>query len=597
MIKLLIIGLLFSFYQTQASDHNNSDSLYYRAEELYREHEYDSAIYYYEKALNSFADGKVSRSKIYTDLGITQYETIAYNDAIRSLENALDNFQPDNDDSVTLIRAYHGLANIYRRTARYEDATKQELLSRDIARVIRNLEGQVKSWNGLAIISFYQKDYDQAIYFSKQALRIIKSENNVTLVRDLITITANIGLYHKGNQNYDSAIFYYKKANNLSLMKTGEPYLGSYSNLGVLFGVTSQLDSSIFYLTKTLEIAKELKDTTRIIRTSINLSQSFLKQNRFVKSENILMSLLPTIEKNKLYEELMTAYSILFKADSLEGKYLQATNWLKKYYQASDSILSQSKNRELSELRIKYETAEKEKEILENPTALSYSRKLLVFSSVALLIFLALSVYLYLLFQKNKKLRDLNANLVREQNHRVKNNLQMLASMIAVQAEKVEDETVRQSLLDNEKCIQSLALLHRRLYDREYINVDVHEYFHELLEELLFSLSAQGVELKLGVEKVTLPVDTMVHLGLITNELVTNSVKHGFNSKPEKPEISLDFYKSAKGFEMIYQDNGRGINGATKNGFGTDLIKSQVKQLHGKYVIHNESGYKFIMSF
>jgi len=187
--------------------------------------------------------------------------------------------------------------------------------------------------------------------------------------------------------------------------------------------------------------------------------------------------------------------------------------------------------------------------------------------------------------------------LVKEQNHRVKNNLQMLASMIAVQAEKVEDETVRQNLLDNEKRIQSLALLHRRLYDREYIKVDVKKYFEELVEELLFSLSAQQVQTRLELEKVTLPVDTMVHLGLITNELVTNSVKHGFKEEIKDPTISLSFKKPENAFEMVYQDNGIGLLEKTTSSFGMDLIKSQVKQLNGTYEIPQYNGFTFRMIF
>jgi len=187
--------------------------------------------------------------------------------------------------------------------------------------------------------------------------------------------------------------------------------------------------------------------------------------------------------------------------------------------------------------------------------------------------------------------------LVKEQNHRVKNNLQMLASMIAVQAEKVEDETVRQNLLDNEKRIQSLALLHRRLYDRQYIKVDVKEYFEELVEELLFSLSAQQVQVKLEIEKVTLPVDTMVHLGLITNELVTNSVKHGFKGEHNNPEIMLSLKKIEDQFTLSYLDNGLGYDKNAKEGFGTDLIKSQVKQLNGKYLVLNGPGFVHQISF
>ncbi|NQZ76277.1 MAG: sensor histidine kinase [Ekhidna sp.] len=287
------------------------------------------------------------------------------------------------------------------------------------------------------------------------------------------------------------------------------------------------------------------------------------------------------------------AHDLISKAYSLDTLIALSDTILETF----SKVVAATHEDKLYENDQKYEVS-KTKEVLGQTEAeLSSSRRLLIISIAGTVIFLALSVYLYLLFQKNKKLRDLNANLVREQNHRVKNNLQMLASMIAVQAEKAEDEAIKQNLLENEKRIQSLALLHRRLYDREYINVDVHEYFQELLEELLFSLSAQGIELKLDVDNLTLPVDTMIHLGLITNELVTNSVKHGFKGEIKDPTISLSFKQSGNEYEMVYQDNGKGFKVGSKEGFGTDLIKSQVKQLRGEYTIKNQSGFKFALRF
>ncbi|NQZ78746.1 MAG: sensor histidine kinase [Ekhidna sp.] len=400
----------------------------------------------------------------------------------------------------------------------------------------------------------------------------------------------------------DSAIWWFERQSELAKRVYGADDSGiGWGYRGIICVYNKEArdtrewhDSASYYYQEAAKVWSrdhELQFDMRQIYGWYLLLHDSLEEARQVLQEIQFIDFKPDIKSEFGY------YSTLLKLIANENN----LDTLGKLYDASINayaqVVASTHEDKLYENDQKYEVS-KTKEVLGQTEAeLSASRRLLIISIAGIIIFLALSLYLYLLFQKNKKLRDLNANLVREQNHRVKNNLQMLASMIAVQAEKVENEEIKQNLLDNEKRIQSLALLHRRLYDCEFINVDVHQYFHELLEELLFSLSAQGIELKLDVDNLTLPVDTMIHLGLITNELVTNSVKHGFKEEIKDPTISLSFKQSGNEYEMVYWDNGKGFKVGSKEGFGTDLIKSQVKQLNGKYLLPDGPGFLFQMTF
>ena len=202
---------------------------------------------------------------------------------------------------------------------------------------------------------------------------------------------------------------------------------------------------------------------------------------------------------NRLYEEQLSSYSTLFKIDSTRGNLSGAMKWLTKYYETNDSILAKSKSEVLRELRIKYQTAETENELLinqnillEKDSQIQVQRIVVIAASMGLLVVIVALVIFIKISRRNKSLALQNEMLSKEQSHRVKNNLQMLASMIAVQAEKTENEDTKRNLLENEKRIQSLALLHRRLYERDHIHVDVKAYFDGREDDLLVMNLVEG---------------------------------------------------------------------------------------------------------
>lgn len=166
-----------------------------------------------------------------------------------------------------------------------------------------------------------------------------------------------------------------------------------------------------------------------------------------------------------------------------------------------------------------------------------------------------------------------NEVLLKEIHHRVKNNLKVVSSLLALQSNQIDDVNVREAMLEGQNHVQSIGIVHQKLYMGEHLgSIEMKDYFINLSESILDSF---GTHKRVQVECAmnTLNVDTPVPLGLIVNELLTNTIKYAFtDGRSGKVQIKLE--QSTNGYlRMQVSDNGIGkhdiINGT---GFGGQLI-------------------------
>ncbi len=181
--------------------------------------------------------------------------------------------------------------------------------------------------------------------------------------------------------------------------------------------------------------------------------------------------------------------------------------------------------------------------------------------------------------------------LVQEVHHRVKNNLQVLSSLISLQAAGVEDATVQSMLRDTENRIQSMALVHQQLYghaDLSRIGFDT--YAQSLCGALRNSL-APSAELRMHTLPVEIPIERAVPAGLILNELVTNAFKYG--SRPDGScYVRVDVEPLEDGFAFTVSDQGKGLGApeGRKVSMGTTLILALVRQLRARRIVGEGPG-------
>lgn len=193
---------------------------------------------------------------------------------------------------------------------------------------------------------------------------------------------------------------------------------------------------------------------------------------------------------------------------------------------------------------------------------------------------------------EKQKLEEANQRisvLIKEMHHRVKNNLQVIASLLRLQAASFTDERLQAAFDQSQSRVTSMALIHEKLYKGDELAlVDVALYIEELFDELVRMNDVQGrITHRTDIDAgLTLGLNTMVPLGLLLNELITNSLKHAFTGRPSG-EVTLSLHRAdGDAFDLRYADNGVGMpleklqpDGET---LGTTLIESLVEQLNGR---------------
>jgi len=194
--------------------------------------------------------------------------------------------------------------------------------------------------------------------------------------------------------------------------------------------------------------------------------------------------------------------------------------------------------------------------------------------------------------------------LLQEIHHRVKNNLQIMMSLLDLQTEYVDDPLSLEVFRDAQRRILSMALVHEHLYQSEsFAEVRAQDYVQDLVEELLCTYETVGSRTGLSVNAhdITFGVETAVPLGLIVSELVSNSLKHAFTGEiAGEIRVSLESIGGDE-FELDVADNGIGFSAVRdekhRESFGLYLVKSLVEQLHGKMRLDTSHGTAFFIRF
>lgn len=197
-----------------------------------------------------------------------------------------------------------------------------------------------------------------------------------------------------------------------------------------------------------------------------------------------------------------------------------------------------------------------------------------------------------------------NEALVKEIHHRVKNNLQIISSLIDLQMRKIEDPKAVEAFEDNRNRIFALALIHENLHEnKELAHIDFSTYTKALVQMLndAYDGEEQGIVLTLELEQINIGIDAAVPCGLIVNEIASNAFKHAF-AKGQSGTIGLKLSRDEAGETRLdLWDNGVGLS-AEKNldrpdTLGLRLIKTLTGQLGGKIELDNQGGTRFELRF
>ena len=204
-----------------------------------------------------------------------------------------------------------------------------------------------------------------------------------------------------------------------------------------------------------------------------------------------------------------------------------------------------------------------------------------------------------------KQAEDLHKKdiLLKEIHHRVKNNLQVMSSLLNLQSRKFKDPDVIEAFKESQHRARSMAIAHERLYHSQSLeDINFKIYIQSLVEYLVssYGFSGENIKININIEDISLGVDTSVPLGLIINEIVSNTLKHAFND--DSGEIDIKMHQSGEDTYILnIADNGIGfpeeLDFRSADSLGLQLVNSLVDQIEGHLELKRNKGTEFEISF
>jgi two-component sensor histidine kinase len=315
---------------------------------------------------------------------------------------------------------------------------------------------------------------------------------------------------------------------------------------------------------------------------------------------------------NKYAAESMTQY--LGEAYQQKGDLPTALVYFRQFFDRSLIFAKENNEVSLRENELQIDLLTQEKKLTQNQN----QQIIYIIALLIVLLLLAWSYWNYTIKQKrNNQLALFNTDLesknilldkknaenellLKEIHHRVKNNLEVVTSLLALQSEQIDNPYTKEAITQGQNRINSIGIVHQKLYQGSNLGaIEMKDYFLSLGESILDSLGAENrIDLDIVMKKIDLDIDIAVPLGLIVNELVTNSIKYAF-PKGEKGiiTIKLELQKdNMLHLEVI--DNGLGKSDIIQGtGFGGQLISLLKHQLNGTMREEIQNGTAIIFDF
>jgi len=193
--------------------------------------------------------------------------------------------------------------------------------------------------------------------------------------------------------------------------------------------------------------------------------------------------------------------------------------------------------------------------------------------------------------------------LLKEIHHRVKNNLQIISSLLNLQSMYIDDKEAFNVFKESQDRVKSMAIVHEKLYQSgNFAEINFSEYLKNLASSIYssYGVDMDIIKLKISGDNTSLDINNAIPCGLMTNELLTNAIKHAF-PQGRLGEINIDFHKKNNEYILTVQDNGiglpRNLDLEKTESLGMRLINSLVSQLDGKLEVTSNNGTKFKITF
>ncbi|MCX7550499.1 tetratricopeptide repeat protein [Xanthomarina sp. F2636L] len=510
---------------------------------------------------------------------------------------------------------YFKIGWIYKRKGDIEQALKVDLEALTLMEEIDDKIGIAGAYSRISEDLNKQERHHEALEY---ALKTIDLSNEYELKNELVYAFTSAGDINIAMGNNQEAFNYYDKALNLAKVQEFSIYdVLNFTNnrANALKRMGKYQEAKKEYKSSLLK-AKEVNYENAIYVITANLGEVNLLLGNYEDALKYQLQTVALQEANNDLSNLTENYDHVSSIYEKLGNYPKALEYQKKARVMRDSTAAIESDKVMSNLLTKYETAKKEETIKNQEAKISQQQKtqILYISIAALLTFSLIGMFssMKTIRKKRKKLQVLNLELesknkqnellLKEIHHRVKNNLELVKSLISLQSAQLEDSATKDAMIASQNRVQSMGIIHQKLYQGQNLgSIEMRDYFNNLSEGVLDTFDREDqVKIECAMDQLELDVDTAVPIGLIVNELLTNALKYAFPEN-QKGNIQISLLKDKPDILTLKViDNGVGkIEGASPNGtgFGSQLIKLLTQQLNGKMEENNTNGTSVLFHF
>jgi two-component sensor histidine kinase len=536
------------------------------------------------------------------------------------------------------------LMEVNRKLGNYKEALQYGFLGIESTQAIRDTAMLFTLYTRIAVIYRNTNQPVEALTNYKLSLEYAHHLKNKS---DILRIASNVAaMLNKQHQPQQALAFFlsevhsYPPSSYLEQFTTAMALTSCYNAIRK-YAVAEKYEAQALSLIKTGRVFAN--DNAQSFATYLNISELCVARQQYAKARKHLLEATALQPQAGSVSEAAKIEWLLFKVDSAQSHFLAAIAHHQRYKALNDSLFNEAKNKQLLSLEIQYDTHKKEQSIalLTKQTHLQqarieqreWQRNAVVVGAVLLTLLLGVSYNRYRFKQRSNRLLEIKQAeiegkndsleqvlgekegllrdkdtlleekewLLKEVHHRVKNNLQLIISLLQSQRKYLHDDAAVQAIEQSQHRVRAMALIHQKLYGSEDVShIDMPAYIQEVVEHLSEGFDPdEQVNFHFRLAPLALDIAQAVPLGLIVNEAITNALKYAFppGSRPVghrgTVEVSLT-HEAAGRCLLVVADDGVGLppdlDLCRSNSMGANIMRGLSKQLGGTLQVDSHRG-------
>ncbi len=581
----------------------------------------DSALIFANQALSLTNTTKLNWKKGIANanntLGQLNWKLGNYREALNNYVIAQKLFKEINNKKG-IAYTYNNIALIYDEQGKYAEALKNYYTALAIMEEIKYKPGIAMATSNIGN-SYYTLGNDSAAFKNQYDALRLKTELNDKF--GIALAHNNIGLIFDRRGNYTEALKHYFLALKLFKELNDQYHISMMTgNIGVVSYRQKKYTEAFQMYSNSLSIKEKIGDKEGAIFAITGLGEVCIELKKYKEAKLYLEKALQLSLAIGVGDDIRDSYKNLAIIDEALGNYKSALKNNQLYMSFKDSLINKQTIEQSTEAAMQYNFDKKEattkfehdKEIVKLEAENNLQRQQRIFLILFIIVVLVLLIFVKRAYDNKKKIAEFMSSeshrkevLLQEVHHRINNNLQIISSLLTLQANSAENEKLTEYLKQSQNRIQSLSVLHELLYQNDSpLQIKMDEYLNKVLDfhRDILNNSSVKVDLKILINQVVFPTKLAVPLALIVNELVTNSIKYAFkNLQTGSIIISLSAITNQKNAWLLtVSDTGKGLPedaNFRKDSLGLRLVTIMTKQIKGTLAKSNTPGATFEIQF